>query len=46
MVSNSLPLLEQVDPAWAWQPWEPNDHDPWDRKWDATGLRLGALPAT
>ena len=32
-----LPLdnlaLEKIDPADAWQPWQPSPADPWDRKW-------------
>lgn len=24
--------IEDCDPAWAWQPWEASDQEPWDRK--------------
>ena len=26
---------DQVDPALAWQPWQPTTDDPWGRKWAA-----------
>ena len=26
---------DQIDPALAWQPWQPTSDDPWGRKWAA-----------
>jgi len=31
----TLATLDQIDPAQAWQPWEPTACDPWGRKWSA-----------
>jgi hypothetical protein len=31
----TLPPLDQIDPAEAWQPWRPTAADPWGRKWAA-----------
>jgi Protein of unknown function (DUF1800) len=33
MSSKELSPLDQVDPARAWQPWQPTDKEPWDLKW-------------
>jgi hypothetical protein len=31
----TFPTLDQIDPAEAWQPWQPSAADPWGRKWAA-----------
>jgi hypothetical protein len=31
----TLPTLDRIDPAEAWQPWRPCAADPWGRKWAA-----------
>jgi uncharacterized protein (DUF1800 family) len=33
MVRAALPPLDKVDPAKAWQPWEPDDKQPWNLQW-------------
>jgi hypothetical protein len=33
MPPTALPPLEKLDPARAWQPWEPDARDPWNLKW-------------
>ena len=33
MSTTVLPPLSQVDPARAWQPWQPSAGDPWSLKW-------------
>jgi hypothetical protein len=35
--------LDQIDPAEAWQPWQPSDSDPWGRKWAAHLYRRAAF---
>ncbi len=40
-----LPPLEQVDPAEAWQSWQPTPSDPWGRKWAAHLYRRTAFGA-
>ena len=35
--------LDQVDPALAWQPWQPTADDPWGRKWAAHLYRRAAF---
>jgi|SRR5579883_1848507 len=35
--------LDRVDPAEAWQPWEPTPADPWGRKWAAHLYRRAAF---
>jgi len=34
-MAKTLPPLAQIDPAEAWQPWEPTAADPWGAKWAA-----------
>jgi hypothetical protein len=38
-----LPPLEKIDPAAAWQPWQPSAADPWGRKWAAHLYRRAAF---
>ncbi|HZT82523.1 MAG TPA: DUF1800 family protein, partial [Gemmataceae bacterium] len=33
MADTAPPPLDKVDPATAWQPWQPSDKDPWSLKW-------------
>jgi uncharacterized protein (DUF1800 family) len=33
MVEPTPPSLDKVDPAQAWQPWKPDDKQPWNLKW-------------
>jgi hypothetical protein len=40
------PTLDQIDPALAWQPWEPTTADPWSRKWVAHLYRRAAFGAS
>ncbi len=40
-----LPTLNQIDPAEAWQPWQPTAADPWGRKWAAHLYRRAAFGA-
>ena len=35
--------LDQIDPAEAWQPWQPTAADPWGRKWAAHLYRRAAF---
>jgi hypothetical protein len=37
--------LEEIDPADAWQPWQPTAADPWGRKWAAHLYRRAAFGA-
>jgi uncharacterized protein (DUF1800 family) len=46
MNATVLPPLEQVDPAQAWQPWQPTPADPWSRKWAGHLYRRAAFGAT
>jgi uncharacterized protein (DUF1800 family) len=39
----TLPPLDQIDPAEAWQPWQPTAADPWGRKWAAHLYRRAAF---
>ena len=39
----TLPSLDQIDPALAWQPWQPCSADPWGRKWAAHLYRRAAF---
>src|SRR5262249_46886772 len=39
----TLRRLDQLDPAEAWQPWQPTAADPWDRKWAAHLYRRAAF---
>jgi hypothetical protein len=52
MAPTESPPIDQVDPARAWQPWEPNVKDPFNLKWAGhlfrragLGAGLGALRA-
>jgi uncharacterized protein (DUF1800 family) len=38
--------LDQVNPACAWQPWQPTAADPWGRKWAAHLYRRAAFGAS
>src|SRR5262249_22140553 len=33
MVRAAVPSLDKVDPATAWQAWEPDDKQPWNLQW-------------
>ena len=39
----TLATLDQIDPAEAWQPWQPSAADPWGRKWAAHLYRRAAF---
>ena len=39
----TFPTLDQIDPAEAWQPWQPTAADPWGRKWAAHLYRRAAF---
>src|SRR5262245_40163536 len=39
----TLPSLDSLDPAHAWQPWQPTAADPWSRKWAAHLYRRAAF---
>ncbi|HEV3256329.1 MAG TPA: DUF1800 domain-containing protein [Gemmataceae bacterium] len=39
----TLPALDRIDPAMAWQPWRPSAADPWGRKWAAHLYRRAAF---
>jgi uncharacterized protein (DUF1800 family) len=39
----TLPTLDRIDPALAWQPWQPTAADPWGRKWAAHLYRRAAF---
>jgi hypothetical protein len=39
----TLPPLDQLDPAEVWQPWKPTPADPWGRKWAAHLYRRAAF---
>jgi Protein of unknown function (DUF1800) len=41
-----LPTLNEIDPALAWQPWQPTAADPWGRKWAAHLYRRAAFGAS
>jgi uncharacterized protein (DUF1800 family) len=42
----TLRPLDQIDPADAWQPWQPTADDPWGRKWAAHLYRRAAFGAS
>jgi uncharacterized protein (DUF1800 family) len=46
MPPSTLPPLDKVDPAKAWQPWEPTKDDPWNFKWAGHLYRRAAFGAT
>jgi hypothetical protein len=37
------PTLDRIDPATAWQPWQPSPADAWNRKWAAHLYRRAAF---
>jgi uncharacterized protein (DUF1800 family) len=41
-----LETIEQVDPARAWEPWQPTAADPWGRKWASHLYRRAAFGAS
>jgi hypothetical protein len=42
----TLHSLDRIDPAWAWQPWQPSPADPWSPKWAAHLYRRAAFGAS
>ncbi len=42
-MAETFRTLDQVEPAQAWQPWQPCAGDPWDRKWAAHLYRRAAF---
>jgi uncharacterized protein (DUF1800 family) len=42
----SLPSLDRVDPVRAWQPWQPDDNQPWSLRWAGHLYRRAAFGAT
>jgi hypothetical protein len=44
-MAQTLPPLDAIDPADAWQPWRPTATDPWGRKWAAHLYRRAAFGA-
>jgi uncharacterized protein (DUF1800 family) len=46
MAKTELPPLDKVDPAKAWQAWEPGDKDPFDLKWAGHLYRRAAFGAS
>src|SRR3954454_3978149 len=42
----SLPSLDRVDPSRAWQPWQPDDNQPWSLRWAGHLYRRAAFGAT
>src|SRR6516225_5749449 len=46
MAVKFLPPLDKLDPARAWQPWEPDDKQPWDLKWAGHLYRRAGFGAT
>ena len=45
-MSVTVETLDQVDPARAWEPWQPTAADPWGRKWAAHLYRRAAFGAS
>jgi hypothetical protein len=45
MAATPLPSLDKVDPVKAWQPWEPDDKEPWNLKWAGHLYRRAAFGA-
>jgi hypothetical protein len=45
-MAKTLPSLDQIDPAEAWQPWQPTAADPWGGKWAAHLYRRAAFGAS
>ncbi len=46
MSNPALPPLNQLDPAVAWQPWRPDEKNPWTLKWAAHLYRRAGFGAT
>jgi hypothetical protein len=46
MARASLPPLDKIDPAQAWQPWEPDARTPFDASWAAHLYRRAAFGAS
>ncbi len=42
----AVPPLDRVDPARAWQPWQPDDDQPWSVRWAGHLYRRAAFGAT
>jgi hypothetical protein len=42
----SIPSLDRVDPARAWQPWQPDDNQPWSLRWAGHLYRRAAFGGT
>jgi uncharacterized protein (DUF1800 family) len=42
----SSPPIDRVDPARAWQPWQPDDNEPWSARWAGHLLRRAAFGGT
>src|SRR5262245_37650591 len=42
-MAETLPSLDKIDPAEAWQSWRPSSDDPWGRKWAAHLYRRAAF---
>jgi uncharacterized protein (DUF1800 family) len=45
-MAETLRVLNQINPAEAWQPWQPSNSDPWGRKWAAHLYRRAAFGAS
>ena len=45
-MGQTTPPLDQIDPAEAWQPWEPSAKDPFDLKWAGHLYRRAAFGAS
>src|SRR5262245_55104873 len=45
-MAETLPSLDKIDPAEAWQSWRPTPADPWGRKWAAHLYRRAAFGAS
>jgi hypothetical protein len=46
MASQSLSPLEKLDASREWQPWQPDEGNPWNRKWAGHLFRRAAFGAT
>src|SRR5262245_15251582 len=46
MADTALPPLDKVDPARAWQPWQPGEKDPWNLKWAGHLFRRAGFGAS
>jgi hypothetical protein len=46
MPADRLPPLDKVDPERCWQPWEPDDKQPFDLKWAAHLYRRAVFGAS